>query len=59
LLTDFYGISAKVSDEAMSIASGTESDFGLTNLNRLKMSNRDSPDQARKFRAMIYVEYPR
>ena len=54
--TNFYGISAKMSDEAVAIALGTESDFGLTILNRLKMSKHDSSDQARKFRAMVYEE---
>ena len=52
--TNFYGISAKMSDEAVAIALGTESYFGLTILNRLKKSKRDFSDQARKFRAMIY-----
>jgi hypothetical protein len=42
-----------MSDEAVVIALGTESDFGLTILNRLKMSKHDSLDYARKFLAMI------
>ena len=51
--TNFYGISAKMSDEAVAIALGTESDFGLTTLNTLKMSKHDFLDYARKFLAMI------
>jgi hypothetical protein len=51
--TNFYGISAKMSDEAVAIALGTESYFGLTILNTLKMSKHDSLDYTRKFLAMI------
>ena len=51
--TNFYGISAIMSDEAVAIALGTESDFGLAILNRLKMSKHDSLDYTRKFLAMI------
>jgi hypothetical protein len=54
--TNFYGISAKMSDEAVVIALSIESDFGLTIFNRLKILKRDSLDQTRKFRAMIYEE---
>ena len=48
-----YGISAIMSNEAVAIALSTESDFGLTILNTLKMSKQDSLDYARKFVAMI------
>jgi hypothetical protein len=51
--TNFYRISAKMSDEAVAIALCTESDFGLTILNMLKMSKHDFLDYARKFLAMI------
>jgi hypothetical protein len=51
--TKFYGISAKMSDEAVAIALGTESYSGLSILNRLKMSKHDSLDYARKFLAII------
>jgi hypothetical protein len=51
--TNFYGISAKISDEAVVTALGTESDFGLAILYRLKMSKHDFLDYVRKFLAMI------
>jgi hypothetical protein len=51
--TNFYGISAKISDDALVIALGTESDFGLAILNRFKMSKHDFLDYVRKFLAMI------
>jgi hypothetical protein len=56
--TNFYEISAKMSDEAVVIALGSESDFGLTILNRLKMSKHDSLDYDRKFLAMICEGQP-
>jgi hypothetical protein len=56
--TNFYGISAKMSDEAVALALGTESYFDVTILNRLKISKHDSLDYARKFLAMICEEKP-
>jgi hypothetical protein len=42
-----------MSNEDVAIASSTESDFGLTILNTLKMSKHESLDYARNFLAMI------
>jgi hypothetical protein len=47
-----------MSNEAVAIALSTESDFGLTILNTLKMSKQDSLDYARKFVAMIRKGQP-